>query len=128
MRVEQLYPFPAEEIENALWRYPSTAEIVWVQEEPRNMGAFLFVKDRMEPMLEPSRRSLRYAGRPESASTAAGGAKRHAQEQAAVLEDAFSGGSPSRPRKYRVVPKKRKTAELEAPEGVIVGVTAVIEE
>jgi 2-oxoglutarate dehydrogenase E1 component len=114
LRLEQIYPFPAEEIENALWRYPSTAEVVWVQEEPRNMGAYLFVKDRIEPTLEPSRRSLRYAGRPEAASTAAGGAKRHAQEQAAVLEDAFSGGSPARPRKYRVVPRKRK-AELEAP-------------
>jgi 2-oxoglutarate dehydrogenase E1 component len=111
LRLEQLYPFPVEEIENALWRYPSTAEIVWVQEEPRNMGAWLFMKDRMETILEASRRSLRYAGRPESASTAAGGAKRHAQEQAAVLEDAFAGGSPARPRKYKVVPRKRKTAE-----------------
>lgn len=117
LRLEQLYPFPVEQIENALWRYPSTAEVVWVQEEPRNMGAWLFMKDRMEAILAPSRRSLRYAGRPESASTAAGGAKRHAQEQAAVLEDAFAGGSPLRPRKYKVVPRKRKSAELEAPKG-----------
>jgi len=94
-------------VEAALWRYPSTAEIVWVQEEPRNQGAFLFVRDRLEAMLAQTRRTLRYAGRPEAASPSTGSAKRHAQEQAAVLEDAFSGGSPLRPRRYRVVEKRR---------------------
>ena len=107
VRLEQLYPWPEQEVEAALWRYPSTAEIVWVQEEPRNQGAYLFVRDRLEPLLAQSRRVLRYAGRPEAAATSAGSAKRHAQEQAAVLEDAFSGGSPVRPRRYRVVEKRR---------------------
>ncbi len=107
VRLEQLYPWPEQEIEAALWRYPSTAEIVWVQEEPRNQGAFLFVRDRLEPMLAQRRRTLRYAGRPEAAAPSTGPAKRHAQEQAAVLEDAFSGGSPVRPRRYRVVEKRR---------------------
>jgi len=112
IRLEQMYPWPAEEIENVLWRYPSTAEIVWVQEEPRNQGPFLFVRDKLEPMLANTRRNLRYAGRPEAAAPSAGSAKRHAQEQAAVVEDAFSGGSPARPRRYRVVPK-RTTAMIE---------------
>jgi 2-oxoglutarate decarboxylase len=107
VRLEQLYPWPEQEMEAALWRYPSTAEIVWVQEEPRNQGAFLFVRDRLEPMLAQTRRTLRYAGRPEAASPSTGSAKRHAQEQAAVIEDAFSGGSPVRPRRYRVVEKRR---------------------
>jgi len=107
VRLEQLYPWPEQEIEAVLWRYPSTAEIVWVQEEPRNQGAFLFVRDRIEPMLAQTRRTLRYAGRPEAAAPSTGSAKRHAQEQAAVLEDAFSGGSPVRPRRYRVVEKRR---------------------
>jgi 2-oxoglutarate decarboxylase len=107
VRIEQLYPWPEQEVEAALWRYPSTAEIVWVQEEPRNQGAYLFVRDRLEPLLAQSRRVLRYAGRPEAAATSTGSAKRHAQEQAAVLEDAFSGGSPVRPRRYRVVEKRR---------------------
>jgi multifunctional 2-oxoglutarate metabolism enzyme len=106
VRLEQLYPWPAQEIENVLWRYPSTAEIVWVQEEPRNMGAFIFVRDRMEQLLSGTRRTLRYAGRPEAASPSTGSGKRHAQEQAAVIEDAFSGGSPTRPRRYRVVPRQ----------------------
>ncbi|MBI4893701.1 MAG: multifunctional oxoglutarate decarboxylase/oxoglutarate dehydrogenase thiamine pyrophosphate-binding subunit/dihydrolipoyllysine-residue succinyltransferase subunit, partial [Acidobacteria bacterium] len=112
IRLEQLYPWPAREIENVLWRYPSTAEIVWVQEEPRNMGAFLFVRDRMEQMLMATRRPLRYAGRQEMAAPSAGSAKRHAQEQAAVIADAFSGGT-VRLRRYRVVAKGQK-ALLEA--------------
>ncbi len=112
VRLEQLYPWPEQEVEAALWRHPSTAEIVWVQEEPRNQGAFLFVRDRLEAMLAQTRRTLRYAGRPEAASPSTGSAKRHAQEQAAVLEDAFSGGSPLRPRRYRVV-EKRRNASLE---------------
>ncbi len=107
VRLEQLYPWPEQEVEAALWRYPSTAEIVWVQEEPRNQGAFLFVRDRLEALLAQTRRTLRYAGRPEAASPSTGSAKRHAQEQAAVIEDAFSGGSPVRPRRYRVVEKRR---------------------
>ncbi len=112
IRLEQLYPWPAREIENVLWRYPSTAEIVWVQEEPRNQGAFLFVRDRMEQMLMATRRPLRYAGRQEMAAPSAGSAKRHAQEQAAVIADAFSGGT-VRTRRYRVVAKEQK-ALLEA--------------
>lgn len=110
VRLEQLYPWPEQEVEAALWRYPSTAEIVWVQEEPRNQGAFLFVRDRLEALLAQTRRTLRYAGRPEAASPSTGSAKRHAQEQAAVIEDAFSGGSPVRPRRYRVVEKRRNSS------------------
>lgn len=107
VRLEQLYPWPAEELDNMLWRYPSTADVVWVQEEPRNMGAWAFVRGRLQPMLDKSRRTLQYAGRPEAASPATGSAKRHAQEQAAVIEDAFSATT-WRPRRYKVVPKKRK--------------------
>ena len=108
IRVEQLYPWPEREIENLLWRYPSTAEIVWAQEEPRNQGAFLYVRDKLDPMLAATRRSTIYAGRGEAAATATGSHKRHAQEQAAVVEDAFSGGSPARPRRYRVVAREPK--------------------
>ena len=107
VRLEQIYPWPADQIEDLLWRYPSTAEVVWCQEEPRNMGAFLFVRDRMQPLLDPTRRALRYAGRPEAASTATGSGARHKQEQAAVIADAFQGGTVMA-RRYRVVPKKRK--------------------
>ena len=114
VRLEQMYPWPQEEIENILWRHPSSTELVWVQEEPRNMGPYLFVRDRMEPFLakDKSRRPLNYAGRAEAASTAAGSAKRHSQEQASVIEDAFTSGF-SRPRRYRVVAKRKKSETKE---------------
>ena len=107
VRLEQMYPWPQEELDNILWRYPSTSDIVWVQEEPRNMGPWMFVRDKLQPMLDKSRRTLQYVGRPEAASPSTGSSKRHAQEQAAILEDAFSATS-WRPRRYKVVPKKRK--------------------
>jgi len=107
-RLEQFYPFPAEEIENLLWRYPSTTEVVWVQEEPRNMGGYLFVKDKMEALLTPSRRILHYAGRPEAASPATGSGIRHSEEVARLLGDAFTAGTPNRPRRFKVVPKRRQ--------------------
>jgi multifunctional 2-oxoglutarate metabolism enzyme len=107
VRLEQIYPWPQEELEKILWRYPSTTDVIWVQEEPRNMGAYLFVQDKLQPMLDATRRELRYVGRAEAASTAAGSYKRHSQEQAAVIEDAFSTG-PARVRRYKVVAKKRK--------------------
>jgi 2-oxoglutarate decarboxylase len=107
VRLEQMYPWPADQIEDMLWRYPSTAEIVWCQEEPRNMGAFLFVHDKMQPMLDASRRILRYAGRPEAAAPSTGTSSRHKQEQAAAIDDAFNGGT-MLTRKYRVVARKRK--------------------
>lgn len=107
VRLEQMYPWPGEELGNILWRYPSTADIVWVQEEPRNMGGWMFVRDKLQPMLDKSRRVLQYAGRSEAASPSTGSSKRHAQEQAAVIEDAFSATT-WKPRRYRVVPKRRK--------------------
>lgn len=71
------------------------------------MGAFLFVRDRMQALLDPTRRTLRYAGRPEAASPSTGSGARHKQEQAAVLDDAFHGGT-LMARRYRVVARKRK--------------------
>jgi 2-oxoglutarate decarboxylase len=106
LRLEQLYPWPAEEIENMLWRYPTTAEVVWVQEEPRNMGAWMFVREKLQPLLDATRRVLFYAGRPEAASPSAGSLKRHNQEVAALIEDAFTTGT-VRTRRYRVVPRQR---------------------
>jgi len=90
IRLEQLYPFPAESVRDALLRYPSSAEIFWVQEEPRNMGAWRFVQENMQSLLADPRRELRYAGRAASASTAAGSLKRHLEEQAEVIDQAFA--------------------------------------
>jgi len=92
-RLEQIYPFPAEQLGEVLARYPQTAEVMWVQEEPRNMGPWRFVQEQLQPILdafEGAERVLHYAGRPSSASPSAGSLKRHQQEQAELIEEAFA--------------------------------------
>jgi len=81
--------------------------VVWVQEEPRNMGAWRFVQEQMEPILEPYRRVLRYIGRAESASTSAGSLKRHQQEQAELVEGAFASEIRSTVGRRRTARRKR---------------------
>jgi 2-oxoglutarate decarboxylase len=93
VRVEQLYPFPSAQIKAELSRYPETAEIVWTQEEPRNMGAWRFVEENLQP--------IRYIGRAESASPAAGSLRRHQQEQAEIIDEAFSMEVKKRPNRRR---------------------------
>jgi 2-oxoglutarate decarboxylase len=90
IRLEQYYPFPETKMRDALALYPSTAEVRWVQEEPRNMGAWPFVREWLRPLLDPTGRTLGYAGRPESASPAPGSLKRHNAEQAELIEMAFA--------------------------------------
>jgi multifunctional 2-oxoglutarate metabolism enzyme len=89
VRIEQLYPFPESEFPEVLARYPAAGEVVWVQEEPRNMGAWAFVRGWIQPTIEAQHRQIGYAGRPEAASTAPGSLKRHQQEQAELIEQAF---------------------------------------
>ncbi|HLG97466.1 MAG TPA: multifunctional oxoglutarate decarboxylase/oxoglutarate dehydrogenase thiamine pyrophosphate-binding subunit/dihydrolipoyllysine-residue succinyltransferase subunit [Bryobacteraceae bacterium] len=88
-RLEQIYPFPEDQLRAVISRYPRTADVVWGQEEPRNMGAWRFVQEQLQPVLDASGRSLLYAGRPPSASPSAGSLKRHQQEQAELIEEAF---------------------------------------
>ncbi len=108
VRLEQFYPFPAGEMRDLIERYPSTAEFVWVQEEPRNMGGWSFVRDRIQALLDSSRRHLRYAGRLESASPATGSLKRHNEEQNAFIEEAFTGVTAERPWRIRRFTRSRK--------------------
>ncbi|HET6928201.1 MAG TPA: 2-oxoglutarate dehydrogenase E1 component, partial [Hyphomicrobiaceae bacterium] len=93
MRLEQLYPFPARALISELSRFPE-AEIVWAQEEPKNMGAWSFVEPNIEwvlQRLEPPRdQRARYAGRAASAATATGLASKHNQEQKALVAQALS--------------------------------------
>jgi 2-oxoglutarate dehydrogenase E1 component len=92
MRLEQLYPFPARALITELSRFPQ-AEIVWAQEEPKNMGAWSFVEPNIEWVLQHSGAShlrARYAGRPASAATATGLASKHNQEQKALVAQALS--------------------------------------
>ena len=108
IRVEQLYPFAADQARDVLARYPATAEVVWAQEEPRNMGAWRFIQDQLQPLLDPSNRELRYVGRPESASPASGSGRRHQQEQAEIVNDALTPGAISQTRRVRVVARRKK--------------------
>jgi len=107
VRVEQFYPFPESQLNDVLLRYPTTAEVLWVQEEPRNMGPWRFMRERVQPMLDSTRRVLRFVGRPESASPAAGSHKRHLAEQADILEEAFASSALPRRGAVRLVPKRK---------------------
>jgi len=89
VRVEQLYPFPYEQLTEVLEAYPNADDIVWVQEEPSNMGAWNFVDGRLWEILEElgDGRSLRHAARVPSASPAAGQHVVHEQELEQLLGD-----------------------------------------
>ncbi|HXA06025.1 MAG TPA: hypothetical protein VNY30_14345, partial [Bryobacteraceae bacterium] len=107
VRIEQLYPFAETLVKDILLRYPLTAEVVWAQEEPRNMGAWRFVSEQFRPLIEPTRRELRYVGRPESASPATGSLKRHQEEQAEIAREALTLGAVSKARKVRVIARRK---------------------
>ena len=107
VRIEQLYPFPEVEIRAVIERYKSASGVVWVQEEPRNMGAWIFMRTRLQRIMANEARALGYAGRPESASTAPGSAKVHTREQAELLDQAFAPPSIARRWRKRVI-KRRK--------------------
>jgi 2-oxoglutarate dehydrogenase E1 component len=88
IRLEQLYPFPAKALDAELSKYSKKAQVFWVQEEPRNMGAWGFLRTRFgERLLE----QYPYRGvcRPESASPATGSATSHKIEQQNILKQAF---------------------------------------
>lgn len=88
VRVEQLYPFPDEQLDAIFARYPNLEEIRWVQEEPRNMGAWTFIYSKLARKLGGSLK-LTVESRPESASPATGSATIHQQEQDQLIAAAF---------------------------------------
>jgi 2-oxoglutarate dehydrogenase E1 component len=92
VRVEQLYPFPAKELERAIRRYPETAAVVWAQEEPANQGPWRFVSPLTSGMLGPAR-TLAYAGREEAASPAVGNYSIHQDEERAFVARALGDAS-----------------------------------
>jgi len=94
-RVEQLAPFQHTAIGNVIAQYPNLQEIVWVQEEPQNMGAWTFIGWRIQELVG-NRIPVRYIGRPERSSPAVGSLDRHNHEQAEIVAAAFAD-VPSRP-------------------------------
>ncbi|KAF1329783.1 Oxoglutarate dehydrogenase, partial [Globisporangium splendens] len=90
-RIEQLAPFPFQEVADCVARYPN-AEIVWVQEEPKNMGAWTFVFPRLRTVMGhlEEQRQVEYIGRPPSASPATGQYELHLQEMRTIIDDALA--------------------------------------
>jgi 2-oxoglutarate decarboxylase len=88
VRMEQLYPWPLSQLTSVFDRYEEADEVVWLQEEPENMGAWSFVHARLHAAL-PHRLRLRHVSRSESASPAIGSAALHQLEQADLLQRAI---------------------------------------
>ncbi|GJM44641.1 MAG: hypothetical protein DHS20C21_14830 [Gemmatimonadota bacterium] len=88
IRFEQLYPFASHDLMEILSRYPKAHDLLWVQEEPQNMGAWSFVLGKMHERL-PEDRKLRFCGRPPSGSPAAGSQAMHLAEQEYLIQRAF---------------------------------------
>ncbi|MEK3734710.1 MULTISPECIES: 2-oxoglutarate dehydrogenase E1 component [Paenibacillus] len=89
LRVEQLYPFPKEEISRVLQKFPNLKEILWVQEEPQNMGSWFFMEPRIRE-IAPQGVEVRYNGRPERSSPASGYQDVHAYEQQTIISFALN--------------------------------------
>jgi len=97
LTIEQLYPFPVKTLTKMLAKTPQ-AELVWCQEEPRNMGSWTFVRDYLEYCMQDAGMKAQrpiYIGRKEAASPATGSAGRHRAEQEAVVDGALATGQKS---------------------------------
>lgn len=92
LRMEQIYPFPRTQLAPLINGFPKLKKIIWAQEEPKNMGAYIFVKPKLEELLEElgkTKIQIEYAGRTERASPAVGSPKIHAAEQSKIIEQAL---------------------------------------
>ncbi|MGZ3695452.1 MAG: 2-oxoglutarate dehydrogenase E1 component [Bdellovibrionota bacterium] len=92
IRVEQLYPFPGEQIAQALKQFTGLKQVIWAQEEPRNMGAYSFVAPRLQDFFPDAAArgiAFRYVGRTERASPAIGSPKVHQTEQMEIIKGCF---------------------------------------
>ncbi|HUF75836.1 MAG TPA: 2-oxoglutarate dehydrogenase E1 component [Longimicrobiales bacterium] len=90
-RLELLYPFPGDALASLVATYPNLREVVWAQEEPRNMGALTYIGPRLRAVV-PRKIPLSYVARPERASPAEGKAKDHVKQQDALVVDALGFG------------------------------------
>ena len=89
VRIEQLYPFPLEEVQAAIAQYTNVEDYVWCQEEPQNQGAWYSSQHNFRAAI-PAGADLKYAGRPASASPAVGYMSVHLKQQKALIEDALT--------------------------------------
>jgi len=89
VRMEQFYPFPLKRLREVLAKYPAARQLVWAQEEPKNMGGWTFVEPRLENLLPACERPI-YVGRAPSASPATGSYAIHQAEQARLVAEALN--------------------------------------
>ena len=89
IRVEQFYPFPISAVKTTLAKYPNAEDLVWCQEEPKNMGGWTFIEGKFEDMV-PGGDRLRYVGRAESPSPATGNYAVHTREQERLVNEALT--------------------------------------
>ncbi|PWT88625.1 MAG: multifunctional oxoglutarate decarboxylase/oxoglutarate dehydrogenase thiamine pyrophosphate-binding subunit/dihydrolipoyllysine-residue succinyltransferase subunit [Blastocatellia bacterium] len=89
VRLEQFYPFPVTALQEIFSRYSNSKELAWAQEEPRNMGGWTFMEERLEKLISVCERP-RYIGRTASASPSTGSYSLHQKEQAQIVSEALS--------------------------------------
>jgi 2-oxoglutarate dehydrogenase E1 component len=121
VRIEQLYPFPSEEYEATLGRFPNAREVVWCQEEPQNQGAWYQIRHRLQELVT-GRRPVLYAGRAPAAAPATGIARIHELEQQALVAAALHSTTTEESarettRLTAVVPGAEAAAAAAAPKG-----------
>jgi 2-oxoglutarate dehydrogenase complex dehydrogenase (E1) component-like enzyme len=95
-RLEQLYPVPMRDLRAMIDAFPDAGEVVWVQEEPENMGGWEFVRTHLQEV--SGGRTVRRVARARSASPAEGSAARHAHHQQMLIAQAFAGKPVARQR------------------------------
>ncbi|EQA02631.1 alpha-ketoglutarate decarboxylase, partial [Glaesserella parasuis MN-H] len=89
IRIEQLYPYPHEDVKKALMPYAHVTDYVWCQEEPLNQGVWYCSKHNFEASI-PENATLKYAGRPASASPAVGYMSLHTKQQTQLVDEALT--------------------------------------
>ena len=104
-RLEQLYPVPMRDLRAAIDAFPEAGEVLWVQEEPENMGAWDFIRPHLVEV--SGGRAVRRVARARSASPAEGSAARHAHHQQMLIAQAFAG---------KPVARSRAVADVAAPQ------------
>ena len=95
VRVDELYPWPGEALAAIVDRYPNIEDVVWAQEEPKNMGAWTYAAPLLR-VATGNMLTVRYIGRPERASPAEGYSKPHEEEQKRIVRDVFTLAAPKR--------------------------------
>jgi len=89
VRIEQLYPFPIKQIDSVIAKYKGATEFVWAQEEPENMGAWVYMFMAFRAVNLPNAKELKYVGRKAAASPATGYSKLHVEQDKSILKQLF---------------------------------------